>query len=469
MPLEQVRVQLLVSGSGIGTTDDGILPYHLYAACLPPYALGIPRQTVQLYCAPAFFELKDSVDSAIDEIKPGTKKVVAKGSTERENLFPGEVEQGQEFFDYFWHIFMRATSLPSGDHLPLCEIRIISGHCASVGGVPLVACGKTVLGFNAFGNTASVLTVLDCCLSPAAVQALKLKDTEYLPPKKDEDAFVDVPFPVACAKTRTSFCFRLSWDGHHNLTDQTDDNFAPEYPGMSKVIGFPVISSLMVAVKSRRDGDDQDLGTIFVDQFQRIERRYYSRGKPFSKHKAPYHNLHALQSAIDANKINPRDDGLGCLLYARREEWFTTWELGVSLPPSGVEGEEMARIIVALVRQCVMQWHAKNYMTASSTSFDRRAWIRLSKLMGFHRWMFTDFTLQETNGFIVVRFDDGDDSSFHDWAIECEKLPDIVDKIERFVYDNEGKNIWEYTGVDEVPFLTELRCEEPGAPTAPGL
>ena len=80
--------------------------------------------------------------------------------------------------------------------------------------------------------------------------------------------------------------------------------------------------------------------------------------------------------------------------------------------------------------------------------------------MGYHRWMFTDFTLQETNGFIVVRFDDGDDSSFHDWAIECEKLPDIVDKIERFVYDNEGKDIWEYVGVDEVPCLMELQCEE---------
>ena len=56
-----------------------------------------------------------------------------------------------------------------------------------------------------------------------------------------------------------------------------------------------------------------------------------------------------------------------------------------------------------------------------------------------------------------------------DWAIECENLPGIVDKIERFVYDNEGKNIWEYTGFDEQPFLCELQCEEPGAPTAPVL
>ncbi|CAB9514132.1 expressed unknown protein [Seminavis robusta] len=125
---------------------------------------------------------------------------------------------------------------------------------------------------------------------------------------------------------------------------------------MSEVIGFPVISSLMVAVKSRRHGDDQrDLGTIFVEQFQRIEQRdNYSKGKPFLKLKAPYHDLHALQSAIDGNKINPRDDGLGCLFYARKEEWFTTWELGVSLPPSGEEGEEMAKIIVALVRQWVI-------------------------------------------------------------------------------------------------------------------
>ena len=452
-------MQLLVSGSGIGATDDGILPYHLYAACLPPYALGIPPERVQLYCAPAFFELKCSVKLAIAKIKPGTKNIVA-DSKEIENLFPGEVEQGQEFFDYFWDIFLRADSLPSDGPLPHCEIRIISGHCASVGRVPSVACGRSFLGFNAFGSTASVLTVLDCCLSPAAVQALKLQDTGFHPPKNDEDAFADVPFPVACAKTQKSFCFRLSWDGHHEVTDRDDDNFAPENPGMSEVIGFPVISSLMVAVKSRRDGVKQDLGTIFVEQFERIQRRYYSEGR----HKAPYHNLHALQSAIDGNKINPRDDGLGCLLYARREEWFTTSELGVSLPPSGVEGEKMAKIIVALVRQYVMQWHAKKYMTASSTSVDRRAWIRLSKLMGYHRWMFTDFTLEEMNGSILV-LDDCDDSSFHDWAIECEELPHIVDKIERFVYDGEGKDIWEYTGVKEVPHLAELQCEGLGAPT----
>ena len=460
MPLTEVRVQLLVSGIGDGS--DGILMYHVYAACLPPYALGIPSHKVHLYCSDGFLVYREDVVNTTAKIIAGALMSVAGDAPE--NIFPGEVARGEEFFDYFWEIFKRSASLVTGVPLPMCEIRIISGHCAATGGPPSVVCGATVP-LNVLGKAddgtpqnASVLTVLDCCLSPHAVQALK--NTKYQRPKTPKDAFDNVSFPVACATTPVSFCFRLSWDGHHEVTEQDDPRFAPAgYPEMSEAIGFPVICSVLVAVKSRYIDrvDDGDLGTIFVKQFQSIQRRYYSTGRPSSLHKVPHHNLHSLQSAIEGRKIQPKAEAFNCLLYSRNMEWFTTKELEVSLPPSGREGEELARVIVAFVRQQVLQWHSKNpleYITDSSTFGDRRAWIRLSKLMTSHHYLFREFTLASSNGIIIVHQDEEyneDGFSFHDWATACETLPDIVEQIDRFVHDNEGKSLWEYAGVIELP------------------
>jgi hypothetical protein len=70
-------------------------------------------------------------------------------------------------------------------------------------------------------------------------------------------------------------CFRVSWAGHRNLTDSEDQDFAPEdFPNMTEPIGFPVVNSVIAAVKARMEGDDRDLGAIFESKYRSIDTRY---------------------------------------------------------------------------------------------------------------------------------------------------------------------------------------------------
>lgn len=293
--------------------------------------------------------------------------------------------------------------------------------------------------------------------SPQAVQALK--NTTY---QHTKDAFTNVSFPVACSTHQKTNCFRLSWNGHHNLADQDCcSDFAPEhYPFMSEAVGFPVISSLMVAIKSRYiDGlRNKDLGSMFEDQFTSIQRRYYSKGCLFSAHQVPHHNLLNLPATIDGGYIQPNSAALGCPLYQLKREWFTTTELVVSLPPTGKEGAKVANVIVVFVRQKLLQWHSKNpmeYIAQSKRFNDRRAGIRLSTLMSSHYHLFHEFTLASSNGLIIVLEEEFNDDglSIQDWAAACVILPSIVDQIDLFIQDNKGESLWKYMGSPKFPII----------------
>ncbi|KAL3894447.1 MAG: hypothetical protein SGARI_007740 [Bacillariaceae sp.] len=203
---------------------------------------------------------------------------------------------------------------------------------------------------------------------------------------------------------------------------------------MSEPIGFPVISSLMVAIKSRyvdNPRDTRDLGEIFVEQFTSIQGRYYFKGDPFSKHEAPFHsNLDGLQSALDCGNIRPNAKACRCLLYSQKKEWFTAVEL--------------------------------QNPTKYAIDGDMAPWIRLSELMSSHYQLFFDFTLIPTfRGSIKLELGDfSDGGGFDEWATSCEDLSEIVDGIDDFLRDDEGKkSLWEYTGVKEVQDLDEIQYE----------
>ena len=456
MPFEfGIRAQLIISGEGGPSNEaggDGIMMHHVYAACLPPYALGLPAHHVQLYCGPFFLGHKDKKDFTRLQVPIGTKM------PNMDEIFVGTAELEEGLFDYFWDIFQRSQPLQKGVRLPKCEIRIISGHCCTQGSEAFVLCGAQVpfrdLEVVDKGQrNASVLPVLDGCLSPQAVHALK--DPKLNTFVAGEDVFRNVEFPIVCSTATKSFCFRLSWDGHHRVQDKKDPKFNPRgYPDMSHPIGFPVICSLMVAVKARYvdKREDLDLGGLFQEQFELIQRRYYAPGRPFSREKTPYHNLGNFQKLLDQGSLEVNEDALNCLLYNRNREWFTTTELETSLLPEGDESAELAGDIALFVRQEVMKWHAKR---KGKQIWDRSdasewAWRRLSKAMSFHSCKLHEFTLQVSGEYIVATPNEYNDDmiSFKDWATGCESLPDIVDKVVDYLEFNEGKTLWEHAGVE---------------------
>ena len=478
MPLRngQVRVQLIVSGSGGAAREqgaDGVSMCHVYAACLPPYALGIPKDSVQLYCSPRFFGYKGNVQNAIDDMKAGNRMGI-RGDVNEETVFPGKVAQGEEFFEYFWDIFGRSAFLEAGVPLSKCEIRIISGHSCNNGGNPAVTCGATVpfseLEVVELGTqrNASVLTVLDCPISPRAVQGLKNPNYQVVPKGSEFD---DVNFPVVCSKLSLANCFRLSWDGHHSV-GVDDVRFAPEdKDDMSEPVGFPIICSLMVAVKARYiDRTSQRaLGDIFVDQYLSIHRRYVSP-YPISVDPTPHHKLDILQRILDSGVVRPKAEAFDCLLYQRNNEWFTTAELEASLYPSGKEAAELAKVIAKFVSQQVLEWHSMNkpeYMEPIDAS--EFAWLRLSQAMGIHCRLLAAFTITSlgTSTGETIRILDGEEVNehgllFRDWATACEILPGIVDKVVAYIQDNEGKTLWDYAGIDELAGFEE-EADEHGA------
>ena len=55
---EDMCVNLLFSGLGYETGRYNISMYHVYAACIPPLALGIESRKVMLYCPSSLFMSK---------------------------------------------------------------------------------------------------------------------------------------------------------------------------------------------------------------------------------------------------------------------------------------------------------------------------------------------------------------------------------------------------------------------------
>lgn len=477
--LKELSVQLIISAVGEQSVSganvgDGVWMYHVYAACYPPFALGIPPENVELYCGPYFLNYKSSPTVAIGEIVPGAQFNPKNGDGRPEYIFGGPVGEGEAFFDYFWDIFSRATSIVGP--LPTCQIRIISGHASTTADGPAVVCGSAVpfhrLVEDSTQRNASVLTVLDCCLSPLAVRDLNDSNNDGEDPSGNAAFFTGLgnKFPVACVTTRKSFCFRLSWDGHHGVLDKTNADFAPAtFPNMSRVIGFPVICSVMVAVKCRYvDRDQRDLNIIFVEQFLRINRRYYSKGRPLSLYKA--NDLHCqldlLQSILDRGVTQLNRGALNdCLAYTRNSEWFTTDELETSLPSPGAL--ELASEIAAFVRQCVMEWHSQQHKVDLwlRSGDSERAWHRLVRVMNCHLALLIDSTFIVQNSHICRVQKEADEDAydyypgFDEWAMACETLPDIVEKVVCYLENNKGKTLFDYAGVSEILYLNELPIE----------
>ena len=480
-----VGVQLIVSGVGGSRGEfsgaDGVTMCHVYAACLPPYALGVPRANVQLYRPRVFHRYKENVKSTI--LKISSLAVIVGEDGKAENVFPGEVAEGEEFFDYFWDIFSRSATLEADVPLTKCEIRIISGHgTTAVGNEPAVLCGTTVVPFSKLEvmdkkqrtqRNASVLTVLDCCLSPQAVHALKSSKKYEKVPEGEE--FVGVNFPVVCANKTRSYCFRVSWEGHRKVKNKKDDRFAPPgMDGMSEPIGFPIICSLMYAVKARYfDHDPRDLGPIFEEQYRKINRRYYPPSHPFSQEPFPHHQLDKLQNIIGNGTIQLKAEAFDCLLYTRNDDWFVTLELTVSLAPVGEESADLAETIVKFVRQQVMRWHSENkreHIWVSSDASDF-AWQRLLQAMGIYSFLFTEFSVTSTGGRIQSMDEELNEDGFlfRDWATSCETLPGIVDKVIGHLEDNKGKTLWAYAGVGELELFEEQFEEHTAQGVCPQL
>ena len=194
---DYITVQLLVSGDGSG--EDKITLGHVYAACVSPYALGIPAFRVQLYCSNAF---RSGLSvSLIAERLSGVVKIPGFNPPHDPtlDLFPDSATEDAPFFQYFMHIFNRSLCLQEGTRLPKCAIRFICGHGVTTGGnnAPGVACGASVPFNELVEENASLLTVLDCCLSPSALHALK-PGAGYQAPSPPESAFTDVNFPMVC-------------------------------------------------------------------------------------------------------------------------------------------------------------------------------------------------------------------------------------------------------------------------------
>ena len=150
-------------------------------------------------------------------------------------------------------------------------------------------------------------------------------------------------FSVACAGTTLTHGFFVSFEGHH---DQ-DPNYTPGqnvYSGMTKTIGFPVMSSVMVAVKARYIGeqrDDRDLEEIAKEQFQSVQLRYLEnagRSAASRGDEPPVFLLKTLQKLLDDGTLTPRERAFDCRLYRLNREWFADSKMDTPLIPTGEEG-----------------------------------------------------------------------------------------------------------------------------------
>jgi hypothetical protein len=249
--LPEVTVQLIFSG---GPDIGG---EQLYTTALSPFVLGIPSHGVQIYCSDHFL---------------GKNRETWRIHAEAANMFGGNIGANvvTDYYDFFMEIMNRAQNGHADLHE--CSLRFIAGHGYVANGETYVKCG-TNLRFSLFGSNATVLTTLDVCNAPEAVQGLK---GTFQP----SQVFDSVPFPLASTKSLVAHCFRVSWAGHRNLTESEDQDFAPEdLPNMTEPIGFPVVNSVIAAVKARMEGDDRDLGAIFASKYRSIDTRYVHPGK----------------------------------------------------------------------------------------------------------------------------------------------------------------------------------------------
>lgn len=432
---EDVKVQLIIS------TGEDIKLLHVCVTTLPPYALGIPSPQVQLYCADTFraFDPDNEVRAKSDVRKLlGPLNFMGLKAA---NVVP-DIDGDSEFFDYFWDILLRSVPLRESAPIEKCSLRIIAGHGYSLGGDTLLNCGNTV----SFGRieevetngprNASVLTVLDICNAPMAVQGLKNRNFQCVP---SEEVFNNVDFPLACIESSRTSCFRVSWEGHHELADKKHPKFAERYPNMSEPIGFPVVSSLIAAVRARYiEGEEKDLGSLLVEKLQSIQRRYMTPGRPFSEMKESYHDLTFLQHLLDNNILSPKVAAFECLLYSRHKEWFLTTELVTALPQ---KGEGLAQTVAKFVHTQVIDWHKKNPGELWETNADSEmAWQRLSSAMGPFRGVLYEVSFSLKSDGEIVSCDDEDcDWWFRQWAISCRSLPETVDRVIHYLESGNGK------------------------------
>eukprot|EP00977_Amphora_coffeiformis_P012806 scaffold3240_cov187-Amphora_coffeaeformis.AAC.1 len=133
-----------------------------------------------------------------------------------------------------------------------------------------------------------------------------------------------INFGLASSKSSLGFCCRGSWEGHHMLQDRNDEAYCPEdNRNMSALIGFPIISSLVIAVKSYfRECRSRDLNSLFKAQYLSIDSRYLYEPDRFKTLKQPFSSLDTLQELLDRKFLVSDTAGQGMVWHTR--ELITT-------------------------------------------------------------------------------------------------------------------------------------------------
>ena len=121
------------------------------------------------------------------------------------------VVAGEAYHAYFKEGLKNAKHGHEG--FPDCSIRFVSGHGYGKFNVKdtNVKCGKKgeALRFALMGGSAKVLTVLDICANPqvaACLAGVAPKTQTKVQKWKKNRAFHDLPFPLACSTSSTSWC-----------------------------------------------------------------------------------------------------------------------------------------------------------------------------------------------------------------------------------------------------------------------
>jgi hypothetical protein len=166
---------------------------------------------------------------------------------------------------------------------------------------------------------------------------------------------------------------------------------------MSALIGFPVINSVMAAVKVyMSEGGVRDLDAVFKAQYGSIDSRYLYKPKAAKAMKQPYSSLSLFQELLDRKVLVPNAAAFDCILYNRDKEWFGTQELVTALLS---DEYDLATLVIRFVITKVKTWHETNPGALLKTNLREESeisWRRLLAVLGQHRHKLMLTTLAET-------------------------------------------------------------------------
>jgi hypothetical protein len=222
---------------------------------------------------------------------------------------------------------------------------------------------------------------------------------------------------------------------------------------MSSLLGFPVINSVMAAVKAYTSSVDDagmhggdDLDALFKAQYKSIQTRYLYKPNRIKPVKVPYSSLSMLQELLDRNILVLNAAAFDCYLYNNGKEWFGTRELITTL----LSGEDnLARLLIEYTVLTVKRWHEANPQAfwAGPIPDSKIAWRRLLAVLGPYRHALMGTTLArdadegKSSRLIIANDFDEDNQGdlIGDWAMSCSDFPhilaQIVDSVESGIID----------------------------------